>query len=200
MNKPIVFDLDGTLITCRDKQVSLFNQACNHYGKDVDVDYYWKLKRNGYSNRSILTSLNFKFDEVDRICSYWNNHIEDPRWLSLDELYNYTLDKLREISLERKIYVLTARKNESNVTTQCDGLGISTFLTDLIVVSHDNVVENKNRVLNKIKASLFIGDTETDFFASQNTPSKFIAFTEGQRSKSFLLRQGVTNFSKINLL
>ncbi|HFQ5047278.1 HAD family hydrolase [Vibrio vulnificus] len=198
MRRDIIFDLDGTLITCKEKHVALCKVACNLVGVSLNVKKYWDLKRNGASNKLALSSYIESVLKIERICSYWNDQIEESEWLYWDKLYPNTLELLSFISRIHNIHILTARRNKFNAYMQCDELGLSKYVSNIMVVSHDDVSNNKKDYILKTNASLFFGDTETDYIATLGTNCDFVAFINGQRSYNFLKNSGVDKFSSIN--
>lgn len=196
MNKIIVFDLDGTLITCMEKQVMLLKYiASSNKVKIREPDFFWELKRNGSSTFESLKILGISDDTAKVISQEWVSEVEDWYWLTHDTLYQHVFDMLNALKNDNnKLYLLTARKNVVNLYRQLDQINLKSYFHDVIPVAHKNVIGNKNSFLKKVSCDLFIGDTETDYQATLGTRVKFIACTEGQRNRDFLTRNGVRFF------
>jgi phosphoglycolate phosphatase-like HAD superfamily hydrolase len=188
MKKAIVFDLDGTLITCENKQKYVLFSILNSIGyvSSNCLDEWWNLKRNGFNTEQAMVHLGIP--QAKFISNEWKKNIEDFPWISLDVPYEdsvSTLGFLNDKGLYR-IYLLTARKSKALVFQTIKKFGFEACFCDVIVVNPQNVVEEKMNYLKKIGPTLYIGDTELDFKASTNAGIKFIALSRGQRSYAFL--------------
>lgn len=195
MNKNIAFDLDGTLITCKSKQVMLLKYlASSNHICITELDLFWELKRDGCSTLRALQALGINESISKKISRDWINEIEDWYWLTYDTVYEGVFNMLDSLKPGNKLYLLTARRNKKNLYRQLDQLGLMNYFDDVIPVEHNNVALNKKDFLVKASCDFFVGDTETDYQATLGTSVKFIGCTNGQRSKIFLSRKGVEHF------
>ena len=85
------------------------------------------------------------------------------------------------------VIVLTARERPENVRQQISNLSLTNLITDLIVVPPSDSVNKKERILRRLRPTLFIGDTESDYRAAQLSDIPFRAVSSGMRSRDFLL-------------
>lgn len=190
------FDLDGTLITCRNRQLTLMKTVLSTYSV-IDFDYstFWSLKRDGLSNISAMNSLGININLSRRVNVDWIGQIEDYYWLMYDSCYDNILESLCKIKeFGNDVFVITARKNKGNLFLQLDQLGLSSVITDCFIARHSVVVEEKEAMLRKTKSDIFFGDTETDYYAAKNAGVNFYASVIGQRSEVYLRSVGVENF------
>jgi FMN phosphatase YigB (HAD superfamily) len=193
MNNTIVFDLDGTLITCENKQKYALYAILNCTGgiSSDSLDRWWHLKREGNSTEQALTGIGIRNEKLIR--EKWIETIENLSWHSLDRPFNDsipTLDFLRT-GHNINLVILTARTNKYLVQQAISTYGFSGHIDDLIVVTPANVAEDKAIFLKKINPLVFVGDTETDHQASVRSGIRFVALCRGQRSRKFLERNGV---------
>ncbi|CAD5779203.1 HAD hydrolase-like protein [Escherichia coli] len=204
MNSCIAFDLDGTLITCQQKQTMLLKyiMASNKI-LQKNTTAIWELKRAGYSTFDALIKNGFNNSLAKKMCDEWCSSVEDFYWLSYDTPYNDVYSALELLNSENELYLITARKNKNNVLYQLSQLGLDRFFRDVFVVPQKNVSNNKKKILELLRCDFFIGDTESDFFATEQLSTQFIGCINGQRNKHYLSCVGVNvfidNISNINL-
>jgi len=193
MNLNIVFDLDGTLITCENKQKYVLHSILNKFD-NIDaysLNTWWKLKRNGYNTEKALIKIGIS--NAEYIAKEWIRIIENSTWCSLDRPYEdslSTLDYLKNVP-EFKISILTARKFVHQVYQVITMFGFNALIDDLIVVKPEEGIQKKTHYLKRIEPLIYIGDSEVDHFASLNSKTRFVALTRGQRSRGFLKKVGV---------
>jgi phosphoglycolate phosphatase-like HAD superfamily hydrolase len=188
----VAFDLDGTLITARERQSLLLKTIATRYGIHVSPDEMWAAKREGSSNLSVLGKLGIRKELLEKIDLAWRDQIESPYWLDMDQPFldsRNCLCKLLEMSYE--LCLVTARRNEFLLRYQITNLGIAKFFSRIIRVNPFNAVKEKAQILKEIGPTCFIGDSETDFEASDLAEIKFYAVTTGQRSRLFLKSKGI---------
>lgn len=185
-----IFDLDGTLITCKDRHCQLIK----HIDSSINIDSYWKLKRSGLSNIQSLLKMGYTEDHAKKICSEWVSNIENTEWLKCDIPILNT--KLLSI-LPGENIILTARKNKNNLLSQVDMLGFSNFFDEVICVNPTNAQYSKGVILSKLNASFFIGDTESDMYAANISNVTFYPVASGMRSVNFFDKAYGANNLKI---
>lgn len=194
MDLQIVFDLDGTLITCQNKQkfvlFSILNSIDNNGISQKELDSWWELKRNGLTTEHSLSAMGFCNAKI--IADEWKYMIEHFAYCSLDHPFKDSLPSLKflKISFKTRIIILTSRKCRFHVTQAISNYGFDQYIDDLVVVKPDGGLSGKMDFLNKIRPSLFIGDSEMDYMAAVNSNVNFIALTRGQRSGEFLQKTG----------
>lgn len=188
MERSIIFDLDGTLITCENKQkYALYsilkrNEDINPYV----INEWWTLKQNGYSTEKALCQIGIPF--AYKISQEWARIIEDFTLCLLDNAFEDSLSTLEFLKdyKQFRILILTARKSRLQVIQTIHRIGFHKYVDDIIDVSPQNSILEKTKYLHKIKPEMFIGDTESDYEASINSKTRFIALNRGQRNHVFL--------------
>lgn len=190
----IAFDLDGTLITAKERQTLLLAAAAKAYGIDIDVDRLWELKREGASNLIALNKIGVKELLAAKIDAVWRYEIESFYWLGLDQVYSDVINFLQNLTCSgASLYLITARRSEFLLTQQLRRLQLLKFFSTITCVSPFNAVAEKARVLNKLNPDFFVGDSEADFNAAAWANVKFLGVCTGQRSKGYLENLGAGN-------
>jgi phosphoglycolate phosphatase-like HAD superfamily hydrolase len=190
----IAFDLDGTLITTLDRQILLLSTLMKSFDKSLDIKQIWNLKRMGISTFESLILCGIENKLATTISKFWNSEIESFYWLGIDRTFPDTTLVLSELSLKRyHIYLLTARKNEYLLHNQLIKLDLKKYFKNIYVVNPKNSFYEKGLILKTLKPNYFVGDTESDFLASVDSNTKFLAVTTGQRDRKFLVHNGVNN-------
>jgi phosphoglycolate phosphatase-like HAD superfamily hydrolase len=188
----IAYDLDGTLVSIKNRQVSLLISIAKSYGITLNQDILWPAKQNGSSNLELLYNLRIQEDLSQLICKDWEANIETNFWLTQDVTIQ---DRILEIKRLRyanhKVLLITARRSEYNLRQQLLNLGINTLFDEVYCVQPSEKVFQKSSILQSTNTALFIGDTETDFKSAKNAGVKFVGVSSGQRSYTFLVKCGV---------
>ena len=194
------FDFDGTFVSCRERHTQLMAEII---GADffVKADSFWRYKRKGMNNVDALASVGFGSIASYSYSQQWMEKIEDAEFLSLDKriVDDELLGKLSE---EGDIVIVTARASAGNVEQQVSKLGLSDLITDLIVVPPSGSARGKEQVLGRLRPSLFVGDTESDFEAALLSDIPFRAVSSGMRSREFLLTKlaGAQIYNDVNTI
>lgn len=190
----IAFDLDGTLITAREKQSCLLRAVASRYGLFVDHTKIWEKKRAGFSTLNALLDAGIDQTLSKTVAVAWQREIETPYWLSLDTIFPDTLASLHLLQQAGfKLTLITARTNNYLMRQQIYRLGIEKDFHSVFCVSPGNTIDEKCILLKKINAQGYFGDSETDYKAAQLADTKFFGVDTGQRSKEFLGKNGVVN-------
>jgi len=188
----IVFDLDGTIITCENKQkYLLYSIIKRNLGNDfTKVNQWWVLKRNGFNTENALHEL--KIPHAKKISSEWINSIEDFIWSSLDRPFKDSLLTMKFLKekFHMNLSILTARKNKVSLFQTIYRAGFERYIDDVIIVNPKNTINEKSAYLIKNHPIIYLGDTELDYLAAKNAQTGFIALSRGQRSSEFLSKCG----------
>ncbi len=188
----ICLDLDGTLITCRERQSELLRAAARALGFTLDPYAIWTLKREGHSTRRALERLGTPREAAEAISRYWSLGIEQPCWLQFDRVPPGVLPQLQEWRrIGHRLVIITARSLPQWVVPQLRHLGILPLIDALHCVPPREAASSKATVLVDQKADLFIGDTESDAEGAQKAGVSFIAVASGQRSPEFLQQRQI---------
>ncbi|MAL41483.1 HAD hydrolase-like protein [Thalassospira sp.] len=186
------FDLDGTLITARQRQMTLLQAIARSFDVKLDCRVIWHKKREGFSTQKALEDVGLSQAKATEISHAWLKDIEAPFWLSLDTLFPNTLGVLESFrGSGGKLILLTARQNRLLLLQQLLRLGIHRYFDDIECVSPFAAVDEKAGVLSSQDVDCFVGDSETDFSAAQKAGIPFYAVSTGQRSSTFLAAQGI---------
>ena len=194
--RTIVLDLDGTLITCANKQTALFSCIVTRRGHRADPARFWGFKRDGRSTREAARALGLGDDLASEIALEWIARIEEPFWLSLDRCYDDVLETLSSLRREGfRLVLLTARQHAHWLTGQLSSLGLDTALDEVIVVMPDAASRQKADHLRALSPLLFVGDSESDAAAATQAGVRFVGLERGQRSRAFLQGRGVSRIA-----
>lgn len=193
MERLIVFDLDGTLITCENKQKYALFSILKRYGlRSQDyINVWWKLKRNGYNTENALLEIGISSAQL--ISQEWTRIIEDFTWCSLDQPFEDSLSTLEFLKKSKRfrIILLTARKSKLQPFQAIQRFGFINLIDEIIVVNPIKAIAEKAFILRKYNPLIYIGDTESDYNASIKAKTKFVALNRGQRSHTFLKDYGI---------
>lgn len=177
--KKIAFDLDGTLLDSRRRHSLVMNDVLHSFGLHIDTTDLVKFKSTGKNNIDFLIKNGIEKYDAENIQKKWIEKIEDECYLETDVLYENVCDMLSALSQKNDLYLLTARKNQESVLSQLKKFGLNDFFEEILVVSPDNVVENKSRLLLHFGISEFIGDTILDYNAAKMAGIDFYAVKHG---------------------
>jgi phosphoglycolate phosphatase-like HAD superfamily hydrolase len=191
----LAFDLDGTIITCENRQMAVLRAALSSYQvRFVDLTAAWEAKRKGASTIEALVDLGLNRSMAEKVGRAWKSMIEDLTWLTLDTCYvdsRSTLDYVRDKGFQT--ILLTARCQPHWVKLQLTQLDLFTRFDAIEVVCPFRSHERKAQILGRIKPEAFFGDTESDFRSAQLADVPFYAVARGQRSVSFLESSGISH-------
>lgn len=189
----LAFDLDGTLLDCRPRQVELaadlLRERCL---PPLDEVRFWAIKRSGATTRLALQALLPDRATADAIAADWHDRIESAAWLELDQPLPGVvacLDDLLEKGFE--LSMLTARTNRQGVDATIDRLGWRHIFSRIKVVAAESASSQKATVLSHWKPIAFVGDTESDAVAASLAGVPFVGLSTGQRDATWLAEQGV---------
>lgn len=175
--KKIYIDVDGTIIDVLERLYRLHKGSIESLGiKPLKKEVYIKLKRSGKSEKSIIEE-KYKID----VFGYYNkirmNNIEKERYLNLDELVPNSIDALKKLKMNHKVFLVTNRKSKRLFFKQIEKFEL-TRLVDGFLFSRKNLSG---------KEGVIIGDSEDDILTAKKLKWKVIAVESGLRDKDFLL-------------
>lgn len=190
VEKALWFDLDGTLLTCRERQAGLAAYLVQEFlGKTLDKDRFWGLKRRRLSTQQALTVIYGDCPNVGEIAQAWVEEIEREQWLQKDAPVPDAMTALRLVKrLGLGVRILTARRNAGAVKDQVMKLGLCEE-KELYVVSPLKPCLQKALILSSSRASSYIGDTLSDRDACRLAKIPFLAVCTGQLSKEILMAE-----------
>lgn len=181
----LAFDLDGTLVSCRERQVAVAETVA----APLDPDAFWAAKQDGRTTAEALTAQGI--EQPEQAARAWVDRIEEEHFLALDRLAAGALEALlaaQEAGLAPVI--LTARRDAAAVGRQVEWLGLVPPATGPVVVDPRRAGEEKAVALAELDAVGLVGDTESDLAAARTAGVPFAAVDGGQRSAAFLNERG----------
>jgi len=188
--RPFAFDLDGTLITCRERQVAVARDVIGELGIGaLDEARFWSEKRAGATTLAALREMGVDDGLARRAARDWAGRIEDPGYLEIDRPLpgaQTALERARNAGFEPVI--VTARRDALEVARQVMRLDLLRSRANLFVVEPDRATDQKAETLSKVGAVAFVGDTEGDARAAADAGVPFAAVLTGQRDSDFLAR------------
>lgn len=191
---PLAIDLDGTLITCKNRQITVLRAAMLACGAELaQIDGVWTAKREGLTTREALLAAGIPPDVAAAVSERWVAMIEDPQWLQLDACFPDTIDSLTTVrDAGVRVVLVTARRHKHWLAAQLRTLHLDVHLDCIVVVSPTDATAQKSKVLLQLSPRAYIGDTESDFVAARVAGVPYHAVSRGQRSPRFLAREGVS--------
>jgi phosphoglycolate phosphatase-like HAD superfamily hydrolase len=186
----IFIDLDGTLLDVRLKYIKLYEaflgfHITNHY-------LFWDLKRSGACDEEIFQLLDIKVD-ISEFKQFKIQNIELEGYLRNDTLIPGAISYLDVLVKKFPLYILTIRKNRSNLINQLEGLGISHFFQKVISPTSDlfNLpgCDQKAALLIDLLPSVkgyMIGDSEADVECARKVNLASVSVLSGIRNFSYL--------------
>lgn len=182
----IGLDLDGTLISCMQKQTALMKALLSAHQVSIDVNKYWSFKRDGMNNIQALKSC--QIDEAFARClnQQWVEQVEAVQWMELDSVIDGAVEFLKnEIQHGNTLHLVSARNNKANSILQINKLGLARYFDTVDFVS-SNLGEDKKSAFCSRNIDVYIGDTEQDFFQAQQFGIPCYLVSTGMRTSSRL--------------
>ena len=184
----IFVDLDGTLLETKNRHYSCYRDIIlKNGGIPVDLDTYWKMKRNKIKLAQLLELSQYLGKHID-FMSQWTMLIEKKEYLNFDTLkyrVSETLNTWRKIV--DSLQLVTMRNNQENLLWQLDTLHIRD-LFDSVICCNANQYKSKYQAVNGLtfRSAIFVGDTEEDMDTAQLLGIKSVAVINGIRCKKYL--------------
>lgn len=186
----LALDLDGTLVTCRERQSTLMGACLRACGKALDSSRYWTDKREGCNNLAALARQGFEpllAREADRL---WRLAIEDPAWLALDRVQvapaRIETALLRLRPRYGRVLLVTARRQARLVPMQLRALGLASLFDAVLVCDPARARDAKREIFAANDVAAYVGDTEADASAARDAKVEIRLVASGQRSEAFL--------------
>jgi phosphoglycolate phosphatase-like HAD superfamily hydrolase len=188
----LAFDLDGTLIDARRRQVGVAREALLWAtGEKLDELSFWRAKRSGATTLEALLGLGYAAADAERVTRRWAELIETDEWLASDRALTGARRALAGLRAHGAVVtVITARRRSEGARCSVQASGIASLIHELIVVESDLAVSAKAQALRRCGADGFIGDTDSDGKAARAAVVRFVAVMTGQRSRAYLHARG----------
>lgn len=182
----IFIDLDGTLIDPTDRIYGIFKNLVPKC--QLSKNDYWKLKKNGMSNHSILEKrFNYLNNQIKDFHYKWMLKIEEINWLNKDKLFSGVIESLKQLNNTSELYLLTNRRKVDLVYSQLKNFNIDIYFKDILVAGK----LGKSEILKKItlnKQDWIIGDTVDDIKVGKNNNILTASVSSGVSSKDYLIK------------
>jgi phosphoglycolate phosphatase len=180
-------DLDGTLLDSRRRVFQLF---CDLSGRDMTFEQYWAAKREGKSNKALLTDAGFDQAHLETFHRRWMGTIESPDYLMLDHGFPFATDALARLARVGEILVITSRQNAKLARKQAEDAGFLPYIRDVLVTG---LGVSKIQLCRDLKVSVedddvFVGDTGAEIAAARAFGAFSVAVLSGFRSRVYLAR------------
>jgi phosphoglycolate phosphatase-like HAD superfamily hydrolase len=203
----IFIDLDGTLLDVRSKYTKLYEEFLGHPIDDHNL--FWDLKRSGACDKEIFKLLGINVD-ISEFRNFKIKNIELENYLAYDSLLPGVAAYLDDLAKNYPLYVLTIRKNQSNLINQLNDLGIKNFFQKIISPSADLFdlpgCDQKSALIDKLFSSVdgyMIGDSEADIKCAKKVNLTSVSVLSGLRNFSYLQQLSpdiiITNITKFKL-
>lgn len=188
----IGLDLDGTVISCAERQTALMQAAARQMGCSFDAQDFWSLKRDGNSNRAALRMLQIPPEAAASMSAIWASNIEALQWLAFDRpmVASAQLQGIRRRG--HSLHLITARRNVVHARQQLQRLAILDAVDSLTVVSPFDPAPAKAAALRAHACDVYIGDSEVDQAACRLAGIAMCGVASGMRSRAYLDACGVT--------
>ncbi len=181
----IGLDLDGTLISCRERQMTLLGLLAKACGMDLDIQACWSLKREGLGNRAALDRLGVTAGKAQTLAMLWEQCVEDFHWLQYDRVLPDVPATLRSWSeTGHTLHLISARRNSACALMQLHWLDLRGFASLDFVDPY--AADGKRRTLERVRPDIYIGDTERDFLCAQEAGVLPLLLCSGMRSRAYL--------------
>lgn len=186
------FDLDGTLIDARGRQVGVASEALAAVtGERLDAARFWRLKRGGATTLAALIRLGHGSELSGEVARRWAERVEDDDWLDRDRALPGAARVLKRLGSDGyRLVVLTARRRGDGAARSLRASGLAPLVDAIEVVDPRAVVTAKAKALARLAPAGFIGDTDTDGDAAARAGIPFAAVATGQRSPTYLAQRG----------
>jgi phosphoglycolate phosphatase len=200
VSRLLALDLDGPILDPEPRQTAVLRWLLTEESATgaIDPGEVWGLKRQGLSTQAALLELGMAAADAERLASRWTEAVEDPQWLTLDAALPGVIEVLAGLAEQgTRPVIITARRHADRAAGQAETLGLLRWCSELRVVSPDDADSGKTGELRAMRASAFIGDTESDAEAANLAGVGFAAVTTGQRSREFLEDRGLRAFASL---
>lgn len=193
----IFLDLDGTLLSIKNKYVFAHKEACRGLGLNpVSPGIYWEHKRGGIKEKDVF----FKF-YTSRQRSLFKTYdhariklIESKKALKKDKPLKGARLFLSILCTRHNLYLVTLRYSRKNLSWELKRLKFCRYFKKVLSApAGKNPANTKYRLLKRCipdGKGLIIGDTEADILAGKMAGVFSCAVLSGIRSKKNLRALG----------
>jgi phosphoglycolate phosphatase-like HAD superfamily hydrolase len=190
--KPILIDLDGTILDVWERHHAVYSQIFSEFDRDpMRLDEFKRRRREGNSTPALLAEV-LASAEAEQFSRRWLQRIESPEALALDVPYPGAVDALTQMGKDHDVILVTLRRERENLMSQLDSLGIRSLFRQIISLESEQA-RHKHELprLERVAAGGYVvGDTEADIRFAIRTARDLICVSSGMRSEEFLTTGG----------
>lgn len=186
----IYFDLDGTLVDCRERHFGLYSEICHQLGiAPLSSRRYWTLRRQGASSPSLIQGSDRTKSEFAKL---WLERIESPECVALDRPFPGVTRTLERLKRAHNIVLVTLRHREEVLLAQLENLGLRRHL-GAVVCPNGRAIESKADLIEEPAAAgeaFVVGDSEADIALARDLKATAICVSSGVRGRKYLENAG----------
>jgi len=181
----IYIDLDGTILEPRRRIWSLFFELT--HPRYIEYKYFWRLKRNGWSNERLLREIEqWSPENFMNFHHEWMARIESTEMLALDRPFGYAKESLRCLSGKAELFLLTHRQRPNGVKEQLDRWDLRQYFKEILLTEGTKPKESLISRDEEPFHALIVGDTGEDVRAGKSVNICTVAVWRGIRSAATL--------------
>lgn len=186
-------DLDGTLLDVAPRHYRVYQETVREFhGIPISQSKYWDQKRRKVTWPTLLNESKLSQEIELKFLDSFIKKIEDPNYLSNDELFPQSIAALETLKRNHELYLVSLRRSEKNLTDQINNLGLKPYFTHILsghseADGYDKKIELIKTILGSDRG-VIIGDTEADVIAGKELGLMTIAVTSGIRDEQFLAK------------
>lgn len=193
----IGLDLDGTLISCKEKHTTLMAALAKAHSIEFDIERYWSLKQSGKSNYLALNHLGITQETVILLDKEWRQKIENLEWSFFDRLLPDTISFLKKLKdSENSLHLISARNNSRNARQQLHHLNLTHYFDSIDFVNSQRG-EKKLTFFKAREIIAYIGDTEYDKQSADLANIRSYLVSSGMRDRNFLSQYACSIFDSL---
>ena len=189
----IYFDLDGPLLDVSQRYYFVHRQICKQIGlkSSLSKSKYWRQKRAKAPLYSIL-KLRKSDPRIHNFKTKWLQEIEQESVLSLDKVFPFAKEILRQLARKYCLILVTLRRNASTAQREIRHLHLERYFQKTVIVAQEGTQSHngKYRAIRSLRGfnanALFVGDTEVDILAARKLKIKSVGVLSGIRNKQSL--------------
>jgi|APSaa5957512535_1039671.scaffolds.fasta_scaffold34092_2 phosphoglycolate phosphatase-like HAD superfamily hydrolase len=196
-----IFDYDGTLVDTLEGYYDIHKELCSTYNiKPLSLDAYFNLRRSGSGEVSILKENFSLLVKDERIASDFAYLAEMERFQRKYKVKKGVVELLESINnIGAKISLCTFRRSQNLLIRDLKQKNIINFFSDIVsrgmpeFRSETNKVRMLESIIVDYEKTIFIGDTEGDFYSANKAGISSLILSDGLRNHNFLKSIGVVS-------